>query len=56
MSTTVTVKLQLAVLLDPSVAVKVTTVPPMLIIVPGTGDCVSVGLAVQLSAAIAVPV
>ena len=54
-SATVTVKVQVAELLAASVAVNVTTCEPV-ITVPATGLCVLLGLAVQLSDAVAAPV
>jgi hypothetical protein len=54
-STTVTVKEQVAVLLAASVAVSVTTWLPV-IVVPATGLCALLGLAVQLSLAVAAAV
>ena len=54
-STTVTVKVQVALLLAPSVAVNVTIWLPA-IVVPATGLCTLFGLAVQLSFAVAAAV
>ena len=54
-STTVTVKVQAAELFAPSVAVKVTTWLPVMV-VPETGLCALLGLAVQLSFAVAAAV
>ena len=54
-SATVTVNVQVAELLAASVAVNVTTCVPV-ITVPTAGLCVLVGLAVQLSDAVAAPV
>ena len=54
-STTVTVKVQAALLFAASVAVSVTTWLPA-IVVPEIGLCVLVGLAVQLSFALAAAV
>ena len=54
-SATETVNEQVAVLLAPSVAFKVTTWLPVMV-VPETGVCVLVGLAVQLSVAVAAAV
>ena len=55
LSETLTLKLQFAVLLDPSVAVKTIFVVPTPTIVPGAGTCVTVTPG-QLSAAVAKPV
>ena len=54
-STTVTVNEQVALLFAPSVAVNVTTWLPV-IVVPATGLCTLVGLAVQSSFAVAAAV
>ena len=54
-SCTVTVKVQVAELLAASVAVSVTTCEPVKV-VPAAGLCVLVGLAVQLSEAVAAAV
>ena len=55
LSTTVTVKTQVALLPAPSVAVNITTWLPV-IVVPATGLCTLLGLAVQLSFAVAAAV
>ena len=56
LSDTTTSKLQFAVFDAPSVAVKTIFVVPTPTIVPAIGDCVTLGEAVQLSAAVAKPV